>query len=131
MAEPIDPEERTPAELFWEGDSLEAARGFPKSARRELGEDIERARRGLKPSSFRPMPSIGKGVAELKQRDESGWYRTIYLGVIDGKLHILHCFIKKSGKTPKNDLAIAQARLKAVRVRLQEARRDGKRKDLG
>ena len=72
--------DRQPAQLVWEGDSRDVARTFPKEVRKQLGEDIERARRGVKPKSYRPMPSIGPGVAELKQRDEAGWYRTIYPG---------------------------------------------------
>ena len=64
--------------------------------------------------------SIGSKVFELRQRDRAAWYRTIYLGVIEGKVHILHSFIKKSAKTPTNDLNVAEKRLKEVRARLKE-----------
>lgn len=70
------------------------------------------------------MKSVGAGVAELRQRDANGWYRTIYLGVVDGKLHILHSFVKKSAKTSKNDLNIAEHRLKVVKARLLQERKD-------
>lgn len=86
------------AELIWEGDSLDVVRSFPTEIRKELGEDIRRVQCGVRPKDGRPMKSIGKGVSELRQKDGNGWYRTIYLGVVEGKLHILHAFIKKSAR---------------------------------
>lgn len=73
------------------------------------------------------MPSIGKGVFELKDGDERAWYRVIYLSVIDGVLYVLHCFEKDSRKTEKNDLALARLRLSAVQQRIQEQRKHEKR----
>lgn len=110
----------TEAELIWEGDSRDVVRSFPEGVRKKLGEDIRRVQTGEKPKDFKPMSSIGSKVFELRQRDKAGWYRTIYLGVIQGRLHILHSFIKKSGKTPTNDLNVAKARLKEVRARIKE-----------
>lgn len=122
-----DIDERRPAELLWEGDSRDIARSFPKEVRKQLGEDIERVRLGMKPKDGRPMKSVGTGVAELRQRDSSGWYRTIYLSVVEGKLHILHSFVKKSAKTSKKDLSIAENRLKVVRARLLQEKKDAKK----
>ncbi len=121
-------EDREPAELVWEGDSLEVVRGFPQDVRRELGEDIRRVQMGVKPKDGRPMKSIGAGVAELRQRDSNGWYRTIYLSVQQGKLHVLHSFVKKSRSTPKNDLKIAENRLKAVKARLLKEKKNAKKR---
>jgi phage-related protein len=112
------------AELVWEGDSLDVVRAFPAEIRKELGEDIRRVQCGARPKDGRPMKSIGKGVAELRQRDDGGWYRTIYLSVVAGKLHILHSFVKKGAKTSPKDLSIAEARLKAVRARLLQEKKD-------
>jgi len=115
------------AELAWEGDSKAIARTFPKKIRRELGEDIERIRFGEKPKDGKPMKSIGKGVFELRQCDSNGWYRTIYLSRVEDKIHLLHCFIKKSAKTNKKDLSIAKNRLRVVRTRLLEEKKNAKR----
>lgn len=122
-------EERQPAELIWEGDSLDVVRTFPPEIRKELGEDIRRVQTGVKPKNGRPMKSIGAGVFELRQADKSGWYRTIYLSVVDGKLHILHSFIKKSKSTPAKDLSTAKARLQEVNARRLREKRDAKRKN--
>lgn len=110
--------EREPAELVWEGDSLDVVRGFPKEVRKNLGEDIRRVQMGVKPKDGRPMKSVGAGVVELRQQDQNGWYRTIYLSVVQGRLHILHSFVKKSRSTPGNDLSVAENRLKEVKARL-------------
>ncbi len=74
------------------------------------------------------MKSIGQGVFELKQIDESGWYRLIYLAKIGNRIHMLHGFVKKSAKTSPNDLNIASTRLKAVKARLQEEKKDAAKK---
>ncbi len=118
---------REPAELVWEGDSRDVVRGFPDDIKKKLGEDIRRLQQGVRPLDYRPMPSIGRGVAELRQRDANGWYRTIYLSVENGVLHILHSFIKKSAKTPQKDLNTAEARLKELRARQLREKKDAKR----
>jgi len=120
--------ERKAAELVWEGDSLEVVRGFPQEIRKELGEDIRRVQMGARPKDGRPMKSVGAGVAELRQQDSNGWYRTIYLSVVQGRLHILHSFVKKSRRTPRNDLSVAENRLKEVKARLLKEKKDAKKR---
>ena len=87
------------ADVVWEGDCLEVVRTFPKPIREDLGADIRRMQLGERPLSSRPMPSIGARVFELRQMDDKGWYRVIYLGKVGNRLHMLHAFIKKSAKT--------------------------------
>jgi phage-related protein len=115
------------AEVVWEGDCLEVVRAFPKPVREDLGADIRRLQVGVKPLSSRPMASIGKRVYELRQMDDKGWYRVIYLGKVGNRLHILHAFMKQSAKTSRNDLQVAAARLKAVNARLVEEKRSAKK----
>lgn len=57
------------------------------------------------------MKSVGAGVYELRDADEVNWYRVIYLKKIEDTIYILHCFAKKSRKTPQNDLQTARHRL--------------------
>ncbi len=119
----IDTEGVDEAEVVWEGDCLEVVRSFPKPIREDLGADIRRLQVGVKPLNSRPMHSIGKRVYELRQMDDKGWYRVIYLGKVGNRLHMLHAFMKKSAKTSANDLRIATARLKAVNARLTEEKK--------
>ncbi len=76
----------------------------------------------------RPMPSIAKGVFELKTDDERAWYRLVYLARIDDVIYVLDCFEKDTRKTEKKDIKTALARWKNVQQRLLEERRDEKRK---
>ncbi len=103
-----DEDERTgEADVVWEGDCLEVVRTFPKPIREDLGADIRRMQLGERPLSSRSMTSVGARVFELRQMDDKGWYRVIYLGKVGDRLHMLHAFMKKSAKTSPNDLRIA------------------------
>lgn len=120
-------EDADEAEVVWEGDCLEVVRTFPKAIREDLGADIRRLQLGVKPISSRPMPSVGQRIYELRQMDDRGWYRVIYLGKVGHRLYMLHAFKKQSAKTSRNDLRVATARLKAVNARLVEEKRNAKK----
>ena len=111
--------EKETAEVVWEGDSLELIRGFPDPVRQDLGAELRRLQTGDRPLNSRPMPSIGARVYELREQDERAWYRVIYLAKIGNRIHVLHCFEKKSAKTGKTDLAVARERLRRVLARLR------------
>jgi len=115
--------------VAWEGDSLEVVRSFPRPVRQELGLDIRRLQQGKKPQDSRPMKSVGQGVFELRQRDSKGWYRLIYLTKVGDTLYMLHAFTKQSAKTSRNDLAIASNRLKNVRARIAEDKKNARKKN--
>ncbi len=63
----------------------------------------------------RPMPSIGKGVHELRLNDGSGHYRIIYyLQAKANDIYFLHAFKKKTQTTFKKNLDLAKRRLKGT-----------------
>lgn len=124
----VDSNDEDIADVVWEGDCLEVVKTFPKPVREDLGADIRRMQVGERPISSRPMTSVGPRVYELRQMDDQGWYRVIYLGRVGNRLHMLHAFVKKSAKTSRNDLQVAAARLKAVNARLMEEKRDAKKR---
>ncbi len=57
------------------------------------------------------MPSIGRGVEEIRVSEPSGAYRVIYLARRAEAVYVLHAFQKKTQATARNDLAIAKAAL--------------------
>jgi phage-related protein len=114
--------ETAAVEVIWEGDSLEVIRSFPGPVRQDLGIELRRMQTGDRLLKSRPMPSIGARVYELKEQDDRAWYRVIYLAKIGNRIHVLHCFEKRSSKTGKKDLALARARLKRVLARLEEGK---------
>lgn len=101
-------------EIVFLGTSLESIRAFPADARRTAGFEIDRLQRGLEPRNWKPMTSIGKGVREIRIREESGAFRVIYIARIADRIHVLHAFRKKTQATPKPDLDLARQRLKDV-----------------
>jgi phage-related protein len=94
----------------------ETIREFPESARANVGQAIWDLQRGVKlamPTS-KPMGSVAPGVEELRIRDATGAYRVFYyLRDIRGVL-VFHAFIKKSQKTPKDEIDIGRRRLKEL-----------------
>ncbi len=65
---------------------------------------------GYTPISWRPMPSIGKGVYEIKIKYK-GEYRIIYAVSIKDAVHVLEAFRKKTQKTPQQVIDLARKRL--------------------
>lgn len=110
------------AMIAWEGDSWDILKSWPKSIRFGFWYFVTRNAGGAIPERLevRPMPSIGSGVFELKDTDESAWYRMIYLARKNDVIFVLDCFEKDSRKTERHDIRRATARLKRVRQRLME-----------
>ncbi len=71
---------------------------------------ISSIRSSEQPDDFKPMPSIGKGVEEIRVVDSSGAYRVIYFARRADAVYVLHAFHKKTQRTPKKDLEIARRR---------------------
>jgi len=101
--------------VTFHGDSLDRLRDFPEDARREAGHELYQVQKGLDPSDWKPMPTIGAGVREIRIRDGIGAYRVIYIATLADAIHVLHAFQKKSQKTAQRDLALAAARLRALK----------------
>jgi phage-related protein len=92
------------------GDSLKTIRSFPEDARQDTGYQIDKLQRGEQPDDFKPMPTVGKGVEEIRIRDDSGAYRVIYTARLAEAVYVLHAFQKKTQATSKRDIEIARER---------------------
>jgi len=92
------------------GDSLKSLREFPEDAKHDVGYQLDKVQRGEQPDDFKPMPSIGKGVEEIRVRDDSGIYRVIYTTRLADAVYVLHAFQKKTQTTAKRDIALASKR---------------------
>lgn len=97
------------------GDSLKCVRAFPADVRRDVGFQLEALQLGEQPADFKPMPSIGAGVEELRVRDKTGAYRVIYATRAADAICVLHAFQKKSQATPRHDIEIARERYRQFR----------------
>jgi phage-related protein len=71
-------------------------RDFPENARHDAGYQLDKVQRGEQPDDFKPLPSIGKGVEEIRVLESSGAYRVIYFA--------------RRADPPKKDLETAKRR---------------------
>jgi phage-related protein len=95
------------------GRSLDLLRGFPKEAKRDAGYQLDRVQHGLEPTDWKPMPSIGSGVREIRIMHE-GQYRVIYVTKFKDAIYVLHAFQKKTQKTRKQDIDAAKQVLRQL-----------------
>jgi phage-related protein len=92
------------------GDSLKRLRDLPAEARQDVGYQLDKVQRGKQPDDFKPMPTIGAGVEEIRVRDETGAYRVIYFARLTEAVFVLHVFQKKTQATSIRDIGLARDR---------------------
>jgi phage-related protein len=99
--------------LKFVGSSLDDLRNFPFEARRQAGFELYAVQRGQEPSDWKPMHAIGSGVREIRIRVLGEW-RVIYVAKFADGIYVLHAFQKKTQKTSRRDIEIAQRRYKQL-----------------
>jgi phage-related protein len=97
--------------LIWLGSALADLRAFPGAARRRAGHEIDLLEQGLVPSDWKPMPSVGAGVYELRIR-AGGAFRVFYVTKRSEGIVIVHAFQKKSQQTARLDVELGAKRLR-------------------
>ncbi|WP_174788254.1 type II toxin-antitoxin system RelE/ParE family toxin [Vreelandella titanicae] len=110
----------TPKPIEFLGSSLDDLRTFPASARSEAGHQLDQVQNGREPDDWKPMPTVGQGVKEIRVRDVAGAFRVMYVAKFADVVYVLHCFQKKTQKTSKGDIDLAEKR---YRVLAQEYKR--------
>jgi phage-related protein len=58
--------------------------------------------------------TVGRGVYEIRARDDSGAFRVMYIATFPESIYVLHAFQKKTQKTSKSDLELVQSRLREL-----------------
>lgn len=99
--------------VVWLGDSLARVRDFSPEARHEAGVQLGFVQAGLEAASWKPMPTVGLGVNEIRVR-LGGAYRVIYVAKFAEAVYVLHAFEKKSRKTARTDIALARHRFRSL-----------------
>ena len=87
-------------------------KALPREERRILGEDIKTVQFGW-PLGMPLVRKLDKGLWEVRSRLPDRIARVIFTAS-DGRMVLLHGFIKKSQKTPQEDLALAKTRLRLL-----------------
>ena len=99
--------------LIWLGDSREAISGFPDAARQITGFQLWRVQRGLEPNDWKPMPSVGPGVQEIRIHTGAE-HRVLYVAKFAEAVYVLHAFEKRTRRTPQDVLDLARHRLRLL-----------------
>jgi phage-related protein len=96
--------------------ALASIRLYPARVRKEIGKAIFDLQSGesLTMPLSRPMPSVGRGVCELRVRDRSGIFRVFYYAQSARGILVFHAFVKKTQATPQRELGLARRRWKEL-----------------
>jgi phage-related protein len=110
---------RLPAAFYCSATGREPVREWLKKLdqpdRRILGEDIATAEYGW-PVGMPVCRPLGKDLYEIRSGISDSRIARVIFCVVEGKMVLLHGFIKKTQKTPKADLDLALKRKKEVRT---------------
>ena len=99
--------------VVWLGDCLEAMTSFPADARRIGGFQLWLVQRGEEPRDWKPMPTVGLGVNEI--RIHTGVeHRIVYIAKFQEAVYVLHAFEKRARRTPKGAIDLARSRLREL-----------------
>jgi phage-related protein len=92
------------------GTSREDLRQLQESGREAAGFQLFKVQQGKDPDDWKPMPTVGAGVQEIRVRDDSGAYRVFYVAKFEEAVYVLHVFQKQSQKTARTDLELGKTR---------------------
>jgi phage-related protein len=95
------------------GSSRMDLQSFPKGVRQVLGEELRRVQEGGMPRDFKPMPTVGQGVYEIRVSLEGAW-RVLYVAKFADAVYVLHSFRKKTQQTAKDDIDLAKKRYQGI-----------------
>jgi phage-related protein len=97
--------------IQWLGASRRDVRAFPRDARRQAGFQLRRVQQGLDPLDWKPMPTVGPGVKEIRVHTALE-HRVVYVAKFAEAVYVLHAFEKRTGKTPVREVELARQRLR-------------------
>ena len=113
-------EEREVKPLYWVASAKRDLKSMPVEVQDTFGFALHQAQAGKKHEHAKPLQGFGSGgVLEVVETAREGTYRAVYTVKFRHAVYVLHCFQKKSKQgigTPKSELDIVLARLKAARA---------------
>jgi phage-related protein len=99
--------------IQWIGSSRHDLQAFPPDARRLTGFQLRLVQQGVEPSDWKPMPSIGLGVREIRIHTAVE-HRVCYVAKFAEAIYVLHAFEKRTRKTLQHDVELARQRYQAL-----------------
>ena len=108
--------------LRWVASSKKDLMAMPETVQDTFGYALHLAQVGQKHPDAKPMKGFGgAGVVEVVEDFQGDAYRAVYTVRYADAVYVVHCFQKKSTQgiaTPKPDVELIKARLKAIEVSL-------------
>ena len=110
--------------LLWLGSSRSDVRAFPEEARSTAGFQLRRIQQGLDANDWKPIPTVGPGVREIRIHIE-GEHRVFYAASFPEAVYVLHAFEKKTRRTAAQDLELGRKRFRdLVKMRGERGTRE-------
>lgn len=104
---------RPPKPIVWVGSTIHDMRRCPAEVQKEAGAELRTLQRGGMPSDWKPMPTVGQGVGEIRISTETE-HRIFFVARFHEAIYIVHVFEKRSRKTPVRDIELGRARFRAL-----------------
>ncbi len=82
--------------------------------RREIGKDIQKVEFGW-PIGMPYCRPLGRGLWEVRSDISSGRIARVLFCIMDGDMVLLHGFVKKTQKTPPQEIDLALKRMKELK----------------
>ena len=108
-----------PRPIIWVGSSKEDISALPAPVKASFGHRLRQLQEGKSPLDMKPLPHLGAGVFELRERFDRNAYRLMYVVNLRKAIYVLHAFMKKSKSgigLPKPDVELIQGRLESART---------------
>jgi phage-related protein len=94
---------------------LDWLRGLPPEDRRVIGTDLSTVQFGW-PVGMPLCRPLGNGLWEVRSGLPSRRIARLLFFVHEGRIGVVHGFIKKTQKTPPDDIALARRRVKEMQM---------------
>lgn len=95
--------------ITWLGNTHETIKGYSRTVKQEVGYNLDKVQRGVAPSDWKPMNSVGAGVKEIRVH-EANEYRVLYVAKYEESVYVLHSFVKKTEQTLQREISLAKQR---------------------
>jgi len=103
-------------QIIWVGNARKDLRCLPDAVKENIGHQLWLLEAGEQPTDFKSMPSVGSGVYEIRVPDADGRNvgRCFYVTKFEGRLSVLHSFVKTSQKTSSKDIKKGRDRYRVL-----------------
>lgn len=105
--------------IIWLGSSRSRIKDFPCQAQDILGHELLKVQYGKMPADWHPLSGVVPGAIEIRVHQPYE-HRLIYVSNYPEAIYVLHCFSKKTQRTPQREIEITRVEYAELQRRRQE-----------